>query len=105
MKEKIALSAWEIITNFSSLKKVNFFPSFISVSWLFLVLIYQITFTYIIVFKKKDRFLEIASDFLHKTYFTEVLVGFTLILLFYIIIAPLAEGAIIEMIHSYRRSH
>jgi hypothetical protein len=104
MKETIALRAWEMVTDFSSLKKVNFFPSFVSMSWLFLVLIYQITFTYIIIFKQRDRFLEMASNFMHKEYFVEVLVAFGLLLLFYIIIAPLAEGAIIEMIHSYRRS-
>ncbi len=105
MKEKIALHAWEIVTEFSSLKKVNFFPSFIGTLWLFLVLIYQITFTYIRIFHQKDKFIQIAFDFMHKTYFAEVLIGFGIFLFFYIIIAPLAEGAIIEMIHSYRRSN
>jgi hypothetical protein len=105
MKEKIALHAWEMVTEFSSLKKLNFFPSFVSMSWLFLVLLYQITFTYVIIFKKRDKFLEVASDFMHKEYFHEVLLWLWVLLLFYIIIAPLAEGAIVEMIHSYRRSH
>jgi hypothetical protein len=76
MKEKIALNAWEIVTEFSSLKKVNFFASFIGTFWLFLVLIYQITFTYIRIFQQKDRFIQIAFDFMHKTYFAEVLIGF-----------------------------
>ncbi|MBP9812612.1 hypothetical protein KBC86_04465 [Candidatus Gracilibacteria bacterium] len=105
MKEKIALNAWEIVTEFSSLKKVNFFASFIGTFWLFLVLIYQITFTYIRIFQQKDRFIQIAFDFMHKTYFAEVLIGFGVFLLLYIMVAPLAEGAIIEMIHSYRRSN
>lgn len=105
MKEKIALHAWEIVTEFSSLKKVNFFPSFIGTLWLFLVLIYQITFTYIRIFHQKDKFIEMAFNFMHKTYFAEVLIGFGIFLFFYVIIAPLAEWAIIEMIHSYRRSN
>jgi hypothetical protein len=74
MKEQIALHAWEMITRFSSLKKLNFFPSFIGMTWLFLVLFYQITFTYIVIFKQQDRFFEWVSDFIHKTYFFEVLV-------------------------------
>lgn len=94
-----------MVTEFSSLKKVNFFPSFVGTLWLFLVLIYQITFTYIRIFQQKDKFIQIAFDFMHKTYFVEVLLGFWIFLFIYIIIAPLAEWAIVEMIHSYRRSN
>lgn len=104
MKEHIALQAWEMVTRFTSLKKLNFIPSLIGMTWLFLVIIYQITFTVVVVFKQKDRFLQYLSNFMHKDYFTEVLVGFTLLFILYIFVAPLAEWAIVEMIHSYRRS-
>ena len=104
MKEHIALQAWEIVTRFTSLKKLNFIPSLIGMIWLFVVLIYQITFTYVVVFKQKDRFFQILSDFMHKEYFTEVLVSLGIIFLLYIVIAPIAEGGIVEMIHSYRKS-
>ncbi len=56
MKEAIVLHAWEMITKFPSLKKLNFIPSFIGMLWLFLILLYQITFTYVSVFNKKDAF-------------------------------------------------
>ena len=105
MKEHIALRAWEMITEFSSLKKLNFFPSFIGMTWLFLVLIYQITFTYVIIFKQKDKFFSLVSNFMHKDYFIEVLVSFGGLFLLYIFVAPLAEGALVEMIHSYRKSN
>ena len=91
MKEQIALQAWEIVTRFSSLKKLNFFPSFIGMAWLFLVLLYQITFTYVVIFKQKDKFLQFLSDFIHKEYFLEVLISFGVLFFLYIIIAPLAE--------------
>lgn len=105
MKESIVLSAWELITKFHSLKKLNFIPSFIGMLWLFLILLYQVTFTYVIVFKKKDQFLEALANFVHKDYFVEVLVGFALLFILYMFVAPLAEGGIIEMIHSYRKSN
>lgn len=104
MKEHIAEKAWEMVTDFSSLKKVNFFPSLIATSWLFLVLLYQITFTYVTVFKKKDAFFETLSRFIHQEYFIEVVILLVVILFLYVIIAPLAEGAIVEMIHSYRKT-
>lgn len=104
MKEAIVLHAWEMITKFPSLKKLNFIPSFIGMLWLFLILLYQITFTYVSVFNKKDAFFWALADFVHKDYFLEVLIAFSVLFLLYIFIAPLAEGAIIEMIHSYRKS-
>jgi hypothetical protein len=91
MKEHIALQAWEMVTRFSSLKKLNFIPSLIGMIWLFLVLTYQITFTYVVVFKQKDRFLQLLSDFIHKDYFTEVLISFGVLFALYIFVAPLAE--------------
>lgn len=91
MKEHIALQAWEMITRFSSLKKFNFIPSLIGMIWLFLVLTYQITFTYVVVFKQKDKFFQLLSDFIHKEYFIEVLVSLGVLFILYIFVAPLAE--------------
>ena len=91
MKEAIVLNAWEMITKFPSLKKLNFIPSLIGMLWLFLVIMYQITFTYVIIFKQKDAFISVLSDFAHKTYFTEVLIALGVLFLLYIVIAPLAE--------------
>ena len=75
MKEDIILPAWDTITQFHSLKKLNFLPSLAGMLWLFLVLIYQITFTYVYVFKKKDEVLSVIAQFVHTDYFGETLVG------------------------------
>ena len=104
MKESIVLNAWEMITKFPSLKKLNFFPSLIGMLWLFLVIMYQLTFTYVVIFKKKDAFFSALAKFAHETYFVEVLVAFAILFLLYLIISPLAEGGIVEMIHSYRKT-
>lgn len=105
MKESIVLSAWELITRFHSLKKLNFIPSLIGMLWLLLILMYQVTFTYVVVFHKKDQFLEALANFAHKTYFVEVLIGLALLFIVYMIIAPIVEWGLIEMIHSYRKSN
>jgi len=73
MKESIALHAWELVTRFHSLKKLNFFPSFLGMLWLFCILLYQITFTYVYVFHKKDEALEAFAQFAHTDYFLEVM--------------------------------
>ena len=91
MKESIVLSAWELITRFHSLKKLNFFPSFIGMLWLFLIILYQVTFTYVIIFEKKDDFFEGLIQFAHNDYFIEVIIGLAILFLTYMFIAPLAE--------------
>lgn len=73
-------------------------------TWLFLVITYQLTFTYVIIFKQKDAFFWALAEFAHKTYFIEVLLCFAVLFLLYILIAPLAEWWLIEMIHSYRKT-
>lgn len=105
MKESIILPAWETITEFHSLKKLNFIPSLIGMLWLFLVLIYQITFTYVNVFEKKDEVLSVIAKFAHTDYFGETLIALWTILLLYIILEPIAVGGIIQMIDSYKKTH
>ena len=105
MKESIVLSAWEMVTEFHSLKKLNFIPSFMGLLWLFVILFYQLTFTYIYIFNKKDEALEILAKFLHADYFGETLGILATIFLLYIILEPIATGGIIEMMHSYKQHH
>ncbi|MBP6981632.1 hypothetical protein KBB25_02555 [Candidatus Gracilibacteria bacterium] len=100
----IALSAWEMVTNFPSLKKLNFFPSFIGMFWLMMIIVYQVVFTYVIIFQKKDAFMESALELIHKDYFGNVLIFFGTIFILYIFISPLTEGGMIEMIHSYKKT-
>jgi hypothetical protein len=105
MKESIVLSAWEMVTNFHSLKKLNFIPSLIGMLWLFLILTYQITFTYVTIFQKKDEFFTLLYNFLHTEYVFEVGVGLLLIFLLYLVLEPIATGGMIQMIDSYKKTH
>jgi hypothetical protein len=91
MKESIVLSAWELITRFHSLKKLNFVPSLVGMLWLFLILLYQITYTYVIIFEKKDQFFQALIDFAHKEYFVEVILVLGGIFILYTFLAPMAE--------------
>ncbi len=105
MKEAIILPAWETVTHFHSLKKFNFVPSFVGMLWLFLILIYQITFTYVYVFGKKDEVLSGIAKFAHTDYFGETLIALWSVLVLYILLEPIATWGIIQMIDSYKKSH
>lgn len=91
MKESIVLNAWELITRYHSLKKLNFLPSFVGMLWLFCILIYQITFTYVYVFKKKDEVFSALAQFAHTDYFMEVIMVLIGIFLLYMILEPIAN--------------
>lgn len=104
MKERIVIQSWELVTEFHSLKKLNFFPSFFGMLWLFLILIYQITFTYVYVFKKKDEVFTALANFAHNEYFSEVLIGLSAIFLLFMVLEPIAIGGMIQMMDSYRKN-
>ncbi len=103
MKEDIVISAWEMVTQFHSLKKLNFIPSFMGMLWLFVLVFYQLTFTYIYIFDKKDEAIEALTKFLHTDYFTESIALLATIFILYIILEPIATGGMIEMMHSYKQ--
>jgi hypothetical protein len=103
MKESIVLSAWEMVTKFHSLKKLNFIPSFMGMLWLFVILFYQLTFTYIYIYNKKDEAMEVLAKFLHNDYFGETIVVLASIFILYMLLEPIATGGIIEMMHSYKQ--
>jgi hypothetical protein len=104
MKENIVIRSWELITEFHSLKKLNFFPSFVGMLWLLLILIYQITFTYVYIFKQKDQVFSVIAQFVHSDFFVETLITLGIIFLLYMILEPIASGAMIEMMSSYRKT-
>lgn len=105
MKESIVLNAWELITRYHSLKKLNFFPSFVGMLWLFCILIYQITYSYVILFGKKDEFFGALSNFVHAEYFIEVIIILISIFVLYMFLEPIANWGTIQMIDSYRKSN
>ena len=103
MKENIVISAWEMVTQFHSLKKLNFIPSFMGMLWLFVIIFYQLTFAYIYIFDKKDVALDALANFLHNDYFTESIALLATIFILYMLLEPIATGGMIEMMHSYKK--
>lgn len=104
MKQDIALKAWELVTDFPSLKKLNFLPSFFGICWLLLVVFYQITYTFVEVFNKKDDILHFLYSLPETEYFIPVIIAIAFIFIAYSILNPLAKGWMIHMMHTYRKN-
>lgn len=102
MKERIVTNAWEFATEFPSLKKLNFIPSLFGTSWLFLLLIYQISFTLVLVFDKKNEILTYLLNLNKEPYFWFVVLWIIIIFLLFTILNPIARGGIIHMMDTYR---
>lgn len=91
MKEKIVMNAWELTTEFPSLKKLNFLPSLFGMSWLFLILIYQVAFTYILVVGKSDEVMNFIYNLPSEPYFIPLIIGILIIFLLYMFLNPLSR--------------
>lgn len=104
MKERIVTNAWEFATEFPSLKKLNFLPSFFGTSWLFLLLIYQITYTWVLIFDKQNEILQFLINLPKQSYFLWVVLWIVLIFIFFTILNPIARGGIIQMMDTYRKN-
>lgn len=105
VKETIVLNAWEMVTRFHSLKKLNFFPSFFGMSWLLIVLTYQVVFVGIYLFNKQDEALSMLYDLFSETYFWEGVLVVACIFLAYILFTPIARGGLIHMMSTYREGN
>ena len=103
-KENIVLRAWEFVTQFPSLKKFNFIPSFFGMTWLLLLLAYQVIFTLVILFEKKDEAVNIIYNFIHDSYIVEAVLFVGFIFVFYTLTNPIAKGGIIHMMDTYRKN-
>ncbi len=101
-RDNIVMRAWEFVTEFPSLKKLNFIPSLFGMTWLFLILCYQVIFTYVIATDKKDIVLEMVYNLLHQSYATEIIIFIVITFLVFLVGNPIAKGGIIQMIHTYR---
>lgn len=104
MKERIVLNAWEMVVRFPSLKKLNFLPSLFGMSWLFCILIYQVTYTYISLYGQKDFSLQSLFALLDGPYFITGIITVGVIFLLYLFTNPIARWGIIHMIDTYRKS-
>ncbi len=98
LKEAIVGPAWELVMNTSFLKKFNFFPSLLSTIYLGCIILYQIAFSYVYIFKLKDQFFAIIIQWVHASYFWEFIWALVIGIILYIFITPVAEGGLISLI-------
>lgn len=104
MKEDIVIPAWEVASQSSGIKIFNFIPSLLATMYLSLILLYQVAWTYINIFNLKDEFFSIIINFVHTSYFGEVVVGFIIFFFLYILVSPIAEGGVVSLIDAECRN-
>lgn len=95
-KKNIVIPAWEVIKSDSKVKKFYFFPWLFSIIVLTTILLYQSIYTYIVIFHKKERALELILKFFHSDYFIEVIIWVIVFLIIYIFIVPIFEWWLIK---------
>ena len=97
-KENILLPSLETIKTDSKIKKFYFFPGVISVIFLWVLLLYQMAYTYVVLLGKKEEAFEIILSFFHSDYLSYTLVACIIFIIFYIILIPIFEWALIQYI-------
>lgn len=90
--------AWNLVISTSFIKKFNFFPSLLSTIYLGCIILYQIAFSYVYIFKLKDQFFALIIQWVHTSYFWQVIGALTIGVILYIFITPIAEGGLISLI-------
>jgi len=98
LREIIVGPAWELVMTTSFLKKFNFFPSLLSTIYLGCIILYQLAFAYVYIFKLKDQFFALIIEWIHTSYFPEFVTALIISILLYIFITPLAEGGLVSLI-------
>lgn len=92
----ILLPSLELIKNDSKIKKFYFFPWLLSVIFLSVTLVYQCIYTYVVLLWKKEAAFEIILSVFHSQYITELLITAGIFFVFYILLLPIFEWALIR---------
>jgi len=56
MKANIVIPSFDLAHHANVIKKFNFIPSLLSTIYLSVIVLYQVAYSYIIIFQKKDEF-------------------------------------------------
>ena len=103
MKSNIVIPSWELVNNANVIKKFNFLPSLLSTIYLSAIVFYQVAFSYVYIFQKKDEVFSLIIDFVHQSYFIEVIIWVVIWLLLYLLIQPIAEAGILYIIDAFSK--
>ncbi|MDD2916571.1 MAG: hypothetical protein PHH70_01865 [Candidatus Gracilibacteria bacterium] len=98
LRESIVGPAWELVMTTSFLKKFNFFPSLLSTVYLGCIVLYQLAFSYVYIFKLKDQFFALIIQWVHTSYFWQFVTALVIGILLHIFLTPIAEGGLISLI-------
>lgn len=98
LTEKIIVPAWKLVKDDARLKRIYFFPGLILIITFTVLLAYQVIYTYVKVFWQKEKVLELILEFIHSSYFFEVIVTGSIFALIYFFIMPIFDGALISYI-------
>lgn len=71
-------------------------------SWLLIIITYQVIFIGIYLFNKQDEAIALLYSLIRETYFWEVLIVVVFIFLAYTLSTPIARGGLIHMMNTYR---
>lgn len=91
LQESVVGPAWELVMNTSLLKKFNFFPSFLSTLYLSGIILYQLAFAYVYIFELKDQFFALVIQWVHASYFWQIIAILCIGMILYILTVPIAE--------------
>ena len=105
LQENIIQPAWNFVKEDAKIKKAYFFPAFLGVIFITLILVYQTIYTYVVIFEKKEEVLEYILNFVHSTYFFEFVLLVLAIVFIYVFIIPIFEGALISYISKKKEHH
>lgn len=98
MREEIVVPAWKLASESATIKKFNFVPSLLATAYLSFIVLYQVAWSYVYIFKLKDRFFSYVIEFAHSSYFIETLVVIGVFFILYLLVTPIAEGGLIYLI-------
>lgn len=98
--QHILFPSLQMIRSDSKIKRFYFFPGLLSVMFLSILLLYQTIYTYVVLLWNKDKALEVILNFFHSNYATEFIISAVIFVLFYIILLPIFEWALIRYINN-----
>ncbi len=102
-KENILLPSLETIKSDAKIKKFYFFPGLLSVIFLWVLLLYQVVYTYVVLLGRKEQAFEVILSFFHSDYLSYLIIVSAIFVVFYIILIPIFEWALIQYIDKRQR--
>jgi len=102
IRQKIITPSWNLVLSKTSLKKFYILPWLLSMIFMTGLLVYQFTYTAVILFKQDDKALKVLLDFFHSSYLVPILIAAAIIVILYFVLAPIFEVWLIKRIESIR---